>query len=116
MGKLAFWHSLADIERFPHILLFDSLPELLSLSLQQAGGGGAATSGLMRRHFQRVVVANVLRFYRGVVERLLPGAEKSSTSHSGVGGCGVVSNPCISGSMSQIELCELRGVEESRGE
>lgn len=68
--KLEFWYSLADVARYPHVLRFSSLAELRLLALQQADEG-RLLSALMRRHFERTVVANSLRFFRQAVATLL---------------------------------------------
>eukprot|EP00929_Paragymnodinium_shiwhaense_P044505 TRINITY_DN22822_c0_g1_i1.p1 TRINITY_DN22822_c0_g1~~TRINITY_DN22822_c0_g1_i1.p1 ORF type:complete len:473 (-),score=74.95 TRINITY_DN22822_c0_g1_i1:580-1998(-) len=69
--KMPFWMSLADVERYSHLLRFDSLAALADCLQSWTWEEGHARSVLMQRHFAGTVVANVLRYYRGALGRLL---------------------------------------------
>eukprot|EP00931_Biecheleriopsis_adriatica_P005330 TRINITY_DN106856_c0_g1_i1.p1 TRINITY_DN106856_c0_g1~~TRINITY_DN106856_c0_g1_i1.p1 ORF type:complete len:707 (+),score=149.08 TRINITY_DN106856_c0_g1_i1:70-2190(+) len=64
---LAYWLPLAEVHRFPHVLKFSSLIELLEMVRETDMGA----QSLKMQEQSRRVAANVRRFYRESVRQLL---------------------------------------------
>ncbi|CAJ1347069.1 unnamed protein product [Effrenium voratum] len=64
---LAFWMPLAEVHRYPHMLYFASLTELLH-SIETVDLG---LQSLRMQEQNRIIAANVRRFYRQALQQML---------------------------------------------
>jgi len=75
LARLAYWLPLADVKRYPHVVQFSSLGDLLGLI---GSTDWAAVSAGMRVHSVRIVAGNVQRYYRQSLASLLSGGTAAS--------------------------------------